>query len=171
MNKVFCFLCSVVLVFSLVVPCYADEYDFEGDIYDYVEGNIQDISNRVDELAEQVANIPVVDNDTVSDVPSEPLTIDDELSDSTLVDVTAFPLSVVAPVGPSDTEGLKAVLVNFLGEYDPVIVEYRYATSAQGTYQYIREIQPDYVWLCSCGLLVIVIYCVFRVGGAVICQI
>lgn len=76
-------------------------------------------------------------------------------------------LTSVAPVTPSDTSGFKAVLLGLLGNYDPVIVEYQYQSS-QGYNNYLREVQPDYVWLCSFALLALMIFCIFRLGGALL---
>lgn len=73
----------------------------------------------------------------------------------------------VSPVDPSDTTGLKSALLGVLGSYDPVIVEYEYS-DRNGYKNYLRDVQPDYVWLCSCALLALVIYCLFRLGGALI---
>ena len=73
----------------------------------------------------------------------------------------------VSPIEPSDTTGLKSALLGVLGNYDPVIVEYQYS-DRNGYTNYLREVQPDYVWLCSCALLALVIYCLFRLGGALI---
>lgn len=76
-------------------------------------------------------------------------------------------VSSVSPIEPSDTTGLKSALLGVLGNYDPVIVEYQYS-DRNGYTNYLREVQPDYVWLCSCALLALVIYCLFRLGGALI---
>lgn len=73
----------------------------------------------------------------------------------------------VSPIEPSDTTGLKSSLLGVLGNYDPVIVEYQYS-DRNGYTSYLREVQPDYVWLCSCALLALVIYCLFRLGGALL---
>ena len=73
----------------------------------------------------------------------------------------------VSPIKPSDTSGLKAALLGVLGYYDPVIVEYQFS-SGNGYTNYLREVQPDYVWLCSCALLALVIFCLFRLGGALL---
>lgn len=73
----------------------------------------------------------------------------------------------VSPIEPNDTSGLKSALLGVLGNYDPVIVEYQYS-DRNGYTSYLREVQPDYVWLCSCALLALVIYCLFRLGGALI---
>lgn len=76
-------------------------------------------------------------------------------------------VSSVSPIQPSDTSGLKSALLGVLGNYDPVIVEYQYSDK-EGRTNYLRQVQPDYVWLCSCALLALVIYCLFRLGGALI---
>lgn len=79
-------------------------------------------------------------------------------------------LSDVAPITPDDSTGLKAVLLSFLGNYDPVVVEYQYQNSGSQYYSYLREIQPDYVWMASFLLLCLFIFCLFRLGGAILCR-
>lgn len=106
-----------------------------------------------------VLNQPsVVEPEVVEDVGIDPV-------NDTITDITI--LTSVAPVTPSDTSGLKAVLLGLLGNYDPVIVEYQYQSS-QGYNNYLREVQPDYVWLCSFALLALMIFCIFRLGGALL---
>lgn len=73
----------------------------------------------------------------------------------------------LAPVTPADTTGLKAVLLSFIGDYDPPVVQYEYTTS-NSYRQYVNEIQPDYVWICSFALIALFIYCLFKLGGALI---
>lgn len=73
----------------------------------------------------------------------------------------------VAPIKPDDTTGLKAALLGVLGSYDPVIIEYQY-NSGSGYANYLREVQPDYVWISSFVLLALVIFCLFRLGGALL---
>lgn len=79
-------------------------------------------------------------------------------------------LRSVSPVTPSDASGLKSVLLSFLGDYDPVIVEYQYQNPNTQYYSYLREVQPDYPWLVSAAVLVVFIYCLFRLGGAIFCK-
>jgi hypothetical protein len=97
-----------------------------------------------------------------NDVSVSPVSIDDPS-----VTITDISLASVAPVTPSSTSGLKSALLGILGNYDPVIVEYQYSGS-NGYSNYLREIQPDYVWLCSAALLALVIYCLFKLGGGLI---
>lgn len=102
------------------------------------------------------------DSEVVRDATPTPVSIDDPG-----VTITDISLSSVAPVTPSSTSGFKAALLGILGNYDPVIVEYQYQSS-QGYNNYLREVQPDYVWLCSAALLALVIYCLFKLGGGLI---
>ena len=102
------------------------------------------------------------DSEVVRDATPTPVSIDDPG-----VTITDISLSSVAPVTPSSTSGLKAALLGILGNYDPVIVEYQYQSS-QGYNNYLREVQPDYVWLCSAALLALVGYCLFKLGGGLI---
>lgn len=92
----------------------------------------------------------------------------DELNNSPDWEITDIETFSVSPVIPSDATGLKQVLLQFLGNYDPVIVEYRYMNSNNTTYSYLREVQPDYVWMASFLLLMLFVYCLFRLGGAII---
>lgn len=48
-------------------------------------------------------------------------------SDPVLTDVAL--LTGLSPVTPSDTSGLKAVLLSFIGNYDPPIVQFEYTTN------------------------------------------
>lgn len=74
----------------------------------------------------------------------------------------------LAPVTPSNTTGLKSVLVSILGNYDPIVAQYQYNNGSN--YSYIREIQPDYVWLVSAGIFAILLYCTWRLLGGLICK-
>lgn len=87
-----------------------------------------------------------------------------DLSDAVITDISLMSLS---PVEPSDTSGLKAVLLSVIGPYDPVIIEYQYENN-NGYTSYLREVQPDYVWQGSLLLFGLIIYCIFRLGGALI---
>lgn len=86
-------------------------------------------------------------------------------ADPVLTDISM--LAGLSPVTPSDTSGLKAVLLSFIGDYDPPIVQFEY-TSSNNYKQYVNEIQPDYVWICSFALIALFIYCLFKLGGALI---
>lgn len=117
--------------------------------------------------------------DPVVDVPAPTFTLDEVLSalpesfgspDVVSEDVVLTGVSRVSipPVTPSSTTGLKAALLTVLGNYDPVVVVYQYNTSSSGYSSYATDIQPDYAWLASAVLLCLVIWCLFKLGGALI---
>ena len=74
----------------------------------------------------------------------------------------------VPPVTPSSTTGLKAALLTVLGNYDPVVVVYEYNISSSSSSRYVTDTQPDYVWIASAVLLCLVIWCLFKLGGALL---
>lgn len=75
-------------------------------------------------------------------------------------------LSTVEPVTPADAVGLKKILLELLGNYESIVTDYRYQNS-NGTWSYLREIQPDYVWLTSAAIFAIVLWCTFRAGVSI----
>lgn len=106
------------------------------------------------------STVLVTDPPETENVPPEPS--EDEVWN--LVDVNI--LTSVAPVTPSNSNGFKAVLIGLLGNYDPVVVEYQYQSS-NGYYSYLREIQPDYAWMCGAAIFLVILFCIFRMlGGA-----
>lgn len=152
-----------------------DEDFTVGETVDSVVDSVSDLVNsatsetapgesvsQVSPVGNTVYVLTQPDSEVVRDATPTPVSIDDPG-----VTITDISLSSVAPVTPSSTSGLKAALLGILGNYDPVIVEYQYQSS-QGYNNYLREVQPDYVWLCSAALLALVIYCLFKLGGGLI---
>lgn len=70
-------------------------------------------------------------------------------------------------VTSSDTSGLKAILLDLLGDYTPIIVEVTDTDSENNTTT-VLEVKNDYVWLASFLMLLAVVYCTFRLGGALL---
>ena len=117
--------------------------------------------------------------DPVVDVPAPTFTLDEVLaalpestgsSDVVSEDVvfTGVSRGSVPPVTPSSTTGLKAALLTVLGHYDPVVVVYEYNISSSSSSRYVTDTQPDYVWIASAVLLCLVIWCLFKLGGALL---
>lgn len=131
-----------------------DDSAFEVDSSSEVPPEVTPGGNTVYVLSQP----SIDDSEVVENVGIDPV-------HDTITDINI--LTSVAPVTPSDTSGLKSVLLGLLGNYDPVIVEYQYQSS-QGYNNYLREVQPDYVWLCSFALLALMIFCIFRLGGALL---
>lgn len=156
------------VISSAEIPALPETVD---SLVDSVSDLVVSASSEVSP-GESVAEVPAGGNtvyvltqpasEVENDVSVAPISIDDPS-----VTITNISLSSVSPVTPSSTSGLKAALLGILGNYDPVIVEYQYS-GGNGYTNYLREIQPDYVWLCSAALLALVIYCLFKLGGGLI---
>lgn len=169
-------LCSSVCAVELNAPPFDEK---SAEVVDKIEEIIPGVSG-----ASSVADVSVeADSSVPSDSESSPggntVYVLERSASSEGVnygDLTDIPLGAsidnisvisVAPIKPSDTTGLKASLLGVLGNYDPVIIEYQY-NSGNGYSNYLREVQPDYVWICSFALLALVIFCLFRLGGALL---
>ena len=121
--------------------------------------------------------IPPVD--PVVDVSSQTFTFDEVLAplpesvgspdlvseDAVLTGISRV---TVPPVTPSSTTGLKAALLTVLGNYDPVVVVYEYSISSSSSSRYVTDTQPDFAWIASAVLLCLVIWCLFKLGGALL---
>lgn len=68
----------------------------------------------------------------------------------------------LSPINPSDTSGLKKVMLEVLGPYDTVVTTYKYMQDGSTRYTYISEIQPDYPWIFSAVLFIVLVVSVFR---------
>lgn len=123
------------------------------------------------EPVEDVSPEPSVDVDELTSAAllaaAEALSADDS-DEMVLTDINV--LSAVAPVTSADANGLKAVVLSLFGDYDPVVVEYRY-TSGNGSYQNVlAEAQPDYPWIAGALIFLVIVYCLFKAGGAALCR-
>lgn len=175
------FLAVFFAVFVLVTAVHAEDVisDVETPaLPETVDSVVDSVSDLVDSATSETPpgeSVPEVSpggntvfvltqpdsEDDYDDAPA-PVSIDDPG-----VTITDISLASVAPVTPSSTSGLKAALLGILGNYDPVIIEYQYS-NGNGYTNYLREVQPDYVWLCSAALLALVIFCLFKLGGGLI---
>lgn len=103
---------------------------------------------------------------------SENIVSRDELpDDAVFIDAQILPMSLDdgnTPLAPAGS--LKAIMGNLIGQYSPIVVQYRYQTSSSGSYSYVREIQPDYAYVCCMALFGLMVFCLFRLGGAILCR-
>lgn len=154
------YIFPLILTLSLCIPTYAVETEGEP-----VEVTPETPIEEVIEDEPTMDEIPA--DDSGWDSFSDPYSGSGLLDDVSLVGMEVYGLS---PVTPSDTTGLKSVLLEFIGDYDPVIVEYEYQNNNNQYTSFLREVQPDYVWLASCGMLVVFVLSLFRLGGAILCR-
>ena len=139
--------------------------NMQNDISD-LEVEVDEINDVLDTLSESdsLADSPVEDVTVSEDTIQEEVNPSVDIEDGT---VTGISLMSVSPITPEDTSGLKAVLLSVIGDYDPVIVEYEYQSS-NGYSNYLREVLPDYPWFAGFLMLSLFVYCLFRLGGALI---
>lgn len=89
---------------------------------------------------------------------------------------TDYEISVLAvqstPNTPVESStGLKGILISLFGPYSPTITQLRYQSNTSTNYTYVNDIAPDWPWICSCAIFALVLYCVFRLGGALLCRL
>ena len=150
------------------------------DVVEDLPNDNETLGEKVDTVIDSIPALgePSVSEDspgeTVSEVPEGGNTVylvggalDDAASSSNPVLTNAIVTTGLAPVTPGDTSGVKAVLLSFIGDYDPPIVQYEY-TSNNNYKSYVNGIQPDYVWICSFALIALFIYCLFKLGGGLL---
>ena len=150
---------------------------------DVSEGGLDEdfsVGEKVDEIVDKLPALgePSVSEDPPGELPPEVseggntvYVVGDVLNGGSVPANPVLTDTVVAtglaPVTPSDTTGVKAVLLSFIGNYDPPVVQYEYTTS-NNYKQYVNDIQPDYVWICSFSLIALFIYCLFKLGGGLL---
>lgn len=163
------------------VPDVAPSEPAEPDVS---EGGLDEdftVGEKVDEIVDKLPSLgePSVPEDSPGELPAEVspggntvYVVGDVMNDDGAA--PAYPVLTnvavatgLAPVTPSDTTGVKSVLLSFIGNYDPPVIQYEYTTS-NNYKQYVNEIQPDYVWICSFALIALFIYCLFKLGGGLL---
>lgn len=89
---------------------------------------------------------------------------DDQGSGEILVSSEVGSLRIAA----SDTSGLHSILLTLIGDYNPIAVTTTYHYPSGTSYQ-IREqvdVSPDWSWIMTCALFIVVVYCTFKfIGG------
>lgn len=142
MKRFFTFVFILVLVFALSINAFAEVINEEVD----VQASVDDPNN-------EAANVSYSSSSESSgEIKGE------------LVDETVTVYSVTA----SDASGLKSVVLGLIGDYETVVTDYEYRNGSNSYISHSIDIQPDYAWMASMLLFTLVIYCLFRVGGALI---
>lgn len=73
----------------------------------------------------------------------------------------------VLSINANDTTGLHSIMLRLIGDYNPIVKDYTY-TGNNGYTTHSIEIQPDWSWIMSCAMFILVIYCFFRILGGLI---
>lgn len=154
LRKLVSFLCISACLFSLVISVCADP------LIDPRNGEaIGEVYPETDTLADP----EVIPDDSTLSYPD---VVEEDFSNTGSFDLLSDPLDgsasvyANAPIESGDTSGLKAVLLDILGPYEPILFTYSYGTNSTA-----REVFQDDVWLCSFWLLAIMVFCLFRMIG------
>lgn len=83
---------------------------------------------------------------------------EDPPEDAELVGIETFALSPV-----ESSTGLKGILLDLLGPYDTIVTQYRYQQGSNQYYTYVNDISPDYPWLASALLFIVLLWALFGV--------
>lgn len=189
MKKFFAVFIASCLLLSLSVQAFADELpyiDLNGDgVNDFpsddgslnyyylrqitdlrsdvtvLQSDVSEIKQGLDgSVADPAENVQPAESDNSNSEEVNPGSDDDMILQS--VDVYS-----VSPITSDSTTGLKSVILGLIGSYDTIVTDYTY-NSNNGYVQHTIEVQPDYVWMGSFLLLCLILYCLFRLGGAMI---
>ncbi len=75
-----------------------------------------------------------------------------------LVGVETYALSPI-----ESSTGLKGILLEVLGPYDTIVTQYRYQQGSNQYYTYVNDISPDYPWLASALLFIVLLWALFGI--------
>lgn len=67
-------------------------------------------------------------------------------------------------ISANETSGFHAVILGLLGDYNPIVKDYTYQSS-NGYTSHSIEITPDWSWISSAAIFLVIIFCVFRLIG------
>lgn len=96
--------------------------------------------------------------------PDDFFAVEDDYS----VEVYAVQTAPNTPVESST--GLKGILLQLFGPYSPTVTQFRYQSNTSTNYTYVNDIAPDYPWLSAAAIFAIVLYCIFKLGGTLLCK-
>lgn len=165
---------------SVSVSSDSDSDSVVSDIVEDLPNDSETLGEKVDQIVDSIPALgePSISEDSPGELPEEVSpggntvyvvgdVLNDGASSANPVLTDTVVATGLAPVTPGDTSGVKAVLLSFIGDYDPTVVQYEY--TANNNYKsYVNEIQPDYVWICSFALIALFIYCLFKLGGGLL---
>lgn len=75
----------------------------------------------------------------------------------------------IQTISADESSGFKAIILDLIGPYEMLTKEYTY-TNPSNNYQSKQvTTEPDYSWMISAAIFIIVVYCFLRMLGGVIC--
>lgn len=147
MKKFLCFFLSFMLVLCFVLSISP---------FVHAEDILEDTSA---EDPEQAGADPGPDFTPVINI-----NIDNNAAEPQLVD---FQVDTVR-ISANQANGFKAVLLSLFGDYEMLTKDYTYQTY-NGSISHSVTTEPDYAWMISAAIFTVVLYCLFRLLGGVLC--
>lgn len=77
-------------------------------------------------------------------------------------------IDVYAMSPVTSSSGLKGLLIDVIGPYDTIITQYTYRANTSSNLSYVNDISPDFPWMISAALFIVLIFCVFRTLGGLL---
>ena len=105
-------------------------------------------------LAGMLAGMASDDDSSASDIAEPPQETFE------LVGIETFALSPV-----TSAAGLKGKLLDIIGPYDNIVTQFKYQSNTSSNYTYVNEVTPDYPWIASSVLFILLILSLFRLLG------
>lgn len=195
MKRILIFFLTCIFLLSVCSAAESDEspsisdmmegvFDLVGQVVPSVDGDVVEFTPEPDvpdgqssNLGGGGSNLLVVNTPSYSAsdlaeavyraiVQAESGTINDY---STISDIEIMPLYTLDSGNTTiPTGSLRSVLTQIIGPYSPVVVQYQYTNGSNTAY--LREIMPDYAWMISAAIFALVLYCVFRLWGVILCR-
>lgn len=111
-------------------------------------------SERLEDISKSLVEIKtLLETPVASDIEVEPSEIEQGTTTLQALKISA-----------NQTSGLHSILLRLIGDYNPIVKDYLY-TSNSGYQSHSIEIQPDYSWIASALLFIVIIYSFFRLVG------
>lgn len=136
---------------------------------DTVEDGVLDGTETITEIPTESENtsvyivLPAAEN---SSTDSDPVQEDEETvlySEEITVEMPTLLSTNVSTetITADDTSGLKAVMLDLIGDYETVITDYTYTNGSYTSHSI--DVQPDYVWITCLGLFAMCIWCTLKI--------
>lgn len=107
------------------------------------------------------------DPEVISDSPVEVVIIDDVRDNQVqLKSVSVSNERITA----EDATGFKAIMLSLIGDYETTVTDYTYQSGSSGYYSHSINVERDWSWILSCCGFFLVVYCVLRTIGGLICK-
>lgn len=108
--------------------------------------------------------------DTTTEVTDPPATENNSQEDTGFDPNNVVSVEIVrssSPVSPNEANGLKKLMLQLIGDYDMTTCEYTYTSSNGYTSKQVTT-EPDYSWMISAGLFIMVLWSLFRFVGGIV---